>query len=76
MSPGRINRCICHNRMFAEIKRYSREHNITSVHELQEIGFCSTNCGLCIPYIKAMLETAETEFIPGNANQTTADAAE
>ncbi len=76
MASYRVNRCICHNRMFAEIKRYSQEHNITSVDELQEIDFCSTNCGLCIPYIKAMLETGETEFIPGNPTQITADATE
>lgn len=72
MASCRVNRCICHNKMFNEIKSYSQKYNITSVDELQEIGFCSTNCGLCIPYIKAMFETGETEFIPGNPNQITA----
>lgn len=71
MAPYTVTRCICHNRMFDEIKSYSRKHNITSIDKLREIDFCSNDCGLCIPYIKAMLETGETAFIPGNPHKIT-----
>lgn len=61
---GTVSRCICHNRDFAEVKKYAEEKGYSTVEELQADRFCSCGCGLCIPYVELMLETGETEFDP------------
>lgn len=65
MSRNKVTRCICHNRSFEEVKAYAAEQNISSVEELQDRNFCSNSCGLCSPYVEAMLETGQVEFSPG-----------
>lgn len=61
-----VDRCICHQISFSEIKRISDENNVTSIEELQVRRVCSTNCRLCVPYIKLMLETGDTSFSPAD----------
>lgn len=57
-----VDRCICHETSFRELKEIARERGLNSVEELREAGLSSTNCKLCVPYIKRMLETGETHF--------------
>lgn len=64
--PNRtVNRCICHDKTFEEIKEYADDNNIRSVEELRWDNYCSCGCGLCSPYIEIVLETGETAFEPG-----------
>jgi bacterioferritin-associated ferredoxin len=60
-----VNRCICHQITFSEIKQIAEERGITSVEELAEHNISSTNCQLCKPYLKKMFETGKTSFDPG-----------
>jgi bacterioferritin-associated ferredoxin len=59
-----VDRCICHQTRFVDIKRYAETEGITSVEELMERGISSTNCKLCVPYIEQMFKTGETSFDP------------
>lgn len=61
---GSVRKCICHNRDFTEVKKYAEQKGYTTVEELQADRFCSCSCGLCVPYIRLMLKTGETEFDP------------
>ncbi len=65
MAGNNITRCICHSRTFDEVKAYAEEHGLTSVNELENHNFCSNSCGLCVPYVKVLLKTGQTEFSPG-----------
>lgn len=65
MAHNKVTKCICHSRSFEEVKAYAADQNITSVEELQERDFCSNSCGLCSPYVEAMLNTGQVEFTPG-----------
>ncbi|MEX0719525.1 MAG: hypothetical protein WD059_02575 [Balneolaceae bacterium] len=65
MSQFLVNKCICHDHDFAEIKKYAEEKGYSTVKELQAENFCSNSCRLCIPYVEMVLETGETEFKPG-----------
>lgn len=57
-----IDRCICFNRTFAELKATSREVGATTVEELAEHATFGQRCKLCRPYVEEMLRTGETEF--------------
>lgn len=57
-----VDRCICHQISFADVKRIADEKGFTSVEELRVEKICSTNCKLCEPYIQRMLETGEITF--------------
>lgn len=57
-----INRCICSEIYFNEIKKIAAEKNLKSVEDLQEEGICAENCQLCVPYLEEMFRTGETEF--------------
>jgi len=57
-----INRCICSNIYFTEIKEIADKRELISVVDLQNEGICSKNCQLCVPYIEKMFETGKTEF--------------
>ncbi len=60
-----VDRCICHEKPFTEIKQLAIEKGYTSVEEIQNAGLSSTSCKMCEPYIRAMLKTGETSFVPG-----------
>ncbi|SMO74887.1 hypothetical protein [Fodinibius sediminis] len=64
-SARKVKKCVCHNRMFDEIKSYADEKELSSVEELREQNYCSNRCGLCIPYVKTVLKTGQTTFEPG-----------
>jgi len=63
-----INRCICSNIYFSEIKKIAEEKDLETVGDLQKEGICSQNCQLCVPYIEKMFETGKTEFVYGRIN--------
>ncbi len=58
----KVDRCVCHEITFAEIKRIASEKHLSSVKEIEENRIACTNCKLCIPYVELVLETGETEF--------------
>lgn len=57
-----IDRCICYNTTFEEMKSIMCENNIKTIDELRNIKPVSLNCKICLPYILKMIETGETEF--------------
>lgn len=57
-----ILKCICYDTTFEQMKKIMKEKNINSIEELKEIKLVASNCKLCLPYIKKMIETGQTEF--------------
>ncbi|MBP9095312.1 MAG: (2Fe-2S)-binding protein [Ignavibacteria bacterium] len=57
-----INRCVCFNVKFADVKKIMDENGFTKLEEVQSVIDVSKNCKLCRPYLEKMLETGETEF--------------
>lgn len=57
-----VDRCICHNISFEEIRKAANEKNLTTVEQLQNENISTTNCRLCEPYIEKMLATGQTSF--------------
>lgn len=60
-----VDRCICHDISFTEIKKIAIEKGYISIEEIQKAGVSSTSCKMCEPYVKLMLETGKTSFVPG-----------
>lgn len=58
----KVDRCICHNISFSQIKKIVEARKFSSIDELRVENICSTNCKLCDPYIREMLKTGETVF--------------
>lgn len=61
-----VDRCVCFNRTFSEIKEISDKYNIKTISELKKYITFGENCRLCIPYVELMLKTGKTEFEPVN----------
>ncbi|WP_234572542.1 (2Fe-2S)-binding protein [Rhodohalobacter sp. 614A] len=59
-----VDRCICHKISFADIKRITESRGLTTLEQLRAEKICSTNCKLCGPYIKKLLQTGRTSFEP------------
>jgi NAD(P)H-nitrite reductase large subunit len=57
----RMDRCVCHDVTFAELKRHAEEHGATFA-DLQREFRCGTGCGLCAPYVRRMLRTGQVVF--------------
>ena len=58
-----VDRCICHNITFARLKEHSQRCGL-EFHALSILTGCSTNCGMCKPYILQMIATGQTAFPP------------
>ena len=56
-----IDRCICRNRSFEELLTEARAHAWSLADLMRETG-CGGQCGLCRPYLRAMLATGCTAF--------------
>jgi len=65
MSDFLVNRCICHERSFEEIKEYAQQKGYKDLEDLQIDNYCSNGCRICAPYVEMVLETGETAFEPG-----------
>lgn len=57
-----INKCVCSNITFSEVKEIALRNNADSLAKLQQKVDVAVNCRLCVPYIQEMLKTGETEF--------------
>ena len=62
MSGVRIDRCLCHKVTFLELRREARRTNADSLGELQVALPFGSQCGLCRPYVRRMLETGQVVF--------------
>jgi hypothetical protein len=58
----RIDRCICFDRSFEELKRVSDIEGADSLETLQRHVEFGRQCELCHPYVRRMLRTGETWF--------------
>ena len=58
----RVNRCICFDRKFEDLKSVAEREGVETVDELQEHVTFGINCGLCRPYVARMLKTGQTLF--------------
>jgi len=58
----RIDRCVCHDVSFEELRRHATACGESSFRELQKKFGCGSTCGLCAPYVKCMLRTGQTVF--------------
>lgn len=58
----RIDRCICFDRTFGELKEIAYSVSATSIAGLQEHVEFGRQCELCHPYVRRMLRTGETWF--------------
>ena len=56
-----VNRCICAEVPFAELKRLA-DTGIRDLEELGRLTNCGKGCGMCIPYIRVVLATGETDL--------------
>jgi len=57
-----VRACICYPHTFAKILAVSRTRGWTSVEEITSALGCGSGCGLCRPYLAAMLKTGKTAF--------------
>ena len=62
MAPVRIDRCVCSNRSFRELRSVADARDASSVEELQRFVEFGRGCGLCHPYVRRMLATREVVF--------------
>ncbi|MGA7304910.1 MAG: (2Fe-2S)-binding protein [Rhodothermales bacterium] len=58
----RIDRCICFDRSFAELKEIARRKSSDSIEALQRHVEFGLQCELCHPYVRRMLRTGEVRF--------------
>jgi len=56
-----VDRCVCHEVTFAQLKAYA-DANDCGFEQLQARFSCGKGCGLCVPYIHAMLRTGRVSF--------------
>lgn len=57
-----VDRCYCHQKMFAELKTVADATGVESVSALRDHVAFGENCRLCHPYVRKMLETGQTTF--------------
>lgn len=69
-----VDRCICFNKKFSELKLLIDKYDLKSVDELRRYFIFGENCQTCIPYIEKIFDTGKTEFkpVPGVKDRTTA----
>ncbi len=58
-----VNRCVCTGLTFAELKLRSEAIG-RDFDALRNQTGCAAGCGLCEPYLRAMLRTGRTSFRP------------
>lgn len=56
-----VDRCVCFNVTFAQLHRFAESRECDEAALRREFQ-CGRGCGLCIPYIREMLETGRTVF--------------
>lgn len=58
----RIDRCICYQKTFKELKQIADSDGINELKELQKKVVFGQKCQLCHPYVKEMLVTGVCVF--------------
>jgi bacterioferritin-associated ferredoxin len=58
----RIDRCICHDVLFAELQDVADVARAYTVEALQEARPFGLQCGLCVRYVEEMLTTGQVVF--------------
>jgi bacterioferritin-associated ferredoxin len=58
----KVTKCVCYDMTFQELKEIMKKNDLKTIEELRKIKPVGTNCKLCVPYIKRMISTGETEF--------------
>ena len=56
-----IDRCVCKRTLFAQLEPRARAGGWSLADLMRETG-CGAQCGLCRPYLRAMLSTGATVF--------------
>ncbi len=56
-----IDRCVCRQIPFEELRDIAAEESL-GLDALLDTTGCGSSCGLCVPYIQAMLATGRTTF--------------
>ncbi len=56
-----IDRCCCTGLYFEDLKEVAKD-GVVDLKRLQEETGCGMSCGLCVPYLRAMLDTGQTVF--------------
>jgi bacterioferritin-associated ferredoxin len=56
-----IDRCVCRQIPFETLREIAAEESL-GVEALLDSTGCGSSCGLCVPYIHAMLATGRTSF--------------
>jgi bacterioferritin-associated ferredoxin len=56
-----VTRCVCHAITFAELHALAQRIG-PDLPALARLTGCGTSCGLCVPYIRLMLETGRTRL--------------
>jgi len=56
-----IDRCVCRQTLFADLLPRVRAAGWQLADVIRETG-CGGNCGLCRPYLRAMISTGRTTF--------------
>jgi len=57
----RIDRCVCQRVLFAHLLPVARTHG-WDLAQLQDATGCGDQCGMCEPYLRAMLAEGTTVF--------------
>ena len=57
-----IDRCVCYQKRFSELKEVAAATESVSVESLQLQVTFGAKCKMCHPYVKRMLATGETVF--------------
>jgi len=63
-----VDRCVCFDKTFTEMKKVIDKHNITTLDELKKYFIFGENCRICLPYVELVLSSGKTEFEPINFN--------
>ena len=58
----RIDRCVCFEVPFTEMKQWADARPGCAFADVQERFRCGTGCGLCAPYVRRMLRTGKCTF--------------
>ncbi|MEX1055537.1 MAG: (2Fe-2S)-binding protein [Rhodothermales bacterium] len=57
-----IDRCVCFQVRFSELKKVALKTGAGTIEELQQEVDFGLRCKLCHPYVNRMLRTGETVF--------------
>ena len=60
--PMRIDRCVCFNVTFAEIRDFAASRVGTTEADVQDRFGCGEKCGTCVPYVRRTIRTGQTVF--------------